>query len=130
MDKCWITGIGQDPDWWLGSWDDARPANDQPSMAQMFRLNEKWPYPLRPSEYVSRQFHVSFQDDPVAVACRHVTGVSAIVWGNDYPHAEGTFRGSRELIARQFAGVPADERAAILGGTLGGILGYQAPVAA
>ena len=22
MDKCWITGIGQDPDWWLGVWDD------------------------------------------------------------------------------------------------------------
>ena len=43
-------------------------------MAQLFRLNEKWPYPLMPSEYVQRQFHVSFQDDPVAVACRHITG--------------------------------------------------------
>ena len=75
-------------------------------MAQLFRLNEKWPYPLMPSEYVRRQFHVSFQDDPVAVACRHVTGLSTIVWGNDYPHAEGTFRGSRELIASQFAGRP------------------------
>ena len=58
-------------------------------MAQLFRLNEKWPYPLMPSEYVRRQFHVSFQDDPVAVACRHITGLSTIVWGNDYPHAEG-----------------------------------------
>ena len=63
-----------------------------------------------------RQFHVQFQDDPVAVACRHITGLSTIVWGNDYPHAEGTFRGSRELIAKQFADVPADERAAMLGG--------------
>ena len=25
MDKCWITGIGQDADWWLGNWDDSRP---------------------------------------------------------------------------------------------------------
>ena len=57
-----------------------------------------------------------------------ITGVSAIVWGNDYPHAEGTFRGSRELIRTQFAGVPDHERAAILGGTLGGILGFSAPV--
>ena len=79
-------------------------------MAQLFRLNEKWPYPLMPSEYVRRQFHVSFQDDPVAVACRHLTGLSTIVWGNDYPHAEGTFRGSQELLARQMAGVPDDER--------------------
>jgi hypothetical protein len=130
MDKCWVTGIGQDADWWLGYWDDARPPTDQPSMAQLFRLNEKWPYPLTPSEYVRRQFHVQFQDDPVAVACRHLTGVSSIVWGSDYPHAEGTFRGSRELIAKQFAGVPADERAAMLGGTLGRLLGLEAPVPA
>jgi hypothetical protein len=122
MDKCWVTGIGQDADWWLGQWDDSRPPDDQPNMAQLFRLNEKWPYPLTPSEYVQRQF--------LALACRHITGISTLVWGNDYPHAEGTFGGSRELIARQFAGVPADERAAILGGTLGGLLGYTSPVAA
>ena len=129
MDKCWVTGIGQDPDWWLGYWDDTRPADDQPSMAQLFRLNEKWPYPLKPSEYVQRQFHVQFQDDPIAVACRHITGPSTLVWGNDYPHAEGTFRGSRELVPKLFAGVPDDERAAMLGGTLGNLLGFTAPVA-
>ena len=100
-------------------------ASEQPGMARLFKLNEKWPYPLMPSDYVKRQFHVSFQDDPVALACRHITGVSSIVWGNDYPHAEGTFRGSQELIAREFAGVPDDERAAILGGTLAGVLGFE-----
>ena len=125
MDKCWITGIGQDADWWLGHWDDDRPAQDQPHMAQLFRLNEKWPYPLMPSEYVKRQFHISFQDDPVAIACRHITGVSSIVWGNDYPHAEGTFRGSQELLDREFAGVPEDEKAAMVGGTLAGLLGLS-----
>ena len=60
-------------------------------MAQLFKLNEKWPYPLTPSEDVERQFHVQFKDDPVALACRHITGISTLVWGNDYPHAEGTF---------------------------------------
>ena len=127
MDKCWVTGIGQDPDWWIGAWDDRRPPDDQPNMAQLFQLNEKWPYPLLPSEYVKRQFHVQFQDDPVALACRDITGVSSLVWGNDYPHAEGTFRGSRELITKLFAGVPAEDRAAILGGTLGRLLQFQAP---
>ena len=52
------------------------------------------------------------------------------MWGNDYPHAEGTFRGSRELIASQFADVPSVERAAILGGTLAGLLGFDAVVPA
>jgi predicted TIM-barrel fold metal-dependent hydrolase len=130
MDKCWVTGIGQDADWWLGYWDESRAADDQPQMARMFDVNEKWPYPLKPSEYVRRQFHVSFQDDPVAVAARHITGLSTIVWGSDYPHAEGTFRGSQRLIEQLFAGVPADERAAMLGGTLGGVLGIDASVAA
>jgi len=130
MDKCWVTGIGQDPDWWLGYWDESLPATEQGSMAQLFKLNEKWPYPLMPSEYVRRQFHVSFQDDPTAVACRNITGLSTIVWGNDYPHAEGTFRRSQELIAHQFAGVPDAERAVIVGGALGGLLGFEAPVAA
>jgi predicted TIM-barrel fold metal-dependent hydrolase len=125
MDKAWVTGTGQDADWWLGHWDDSRPANDQPTMARLFRLNDRWPYPLRPSEYVRRQFHVSFQDDPVAVAARHITGLTTIVWGNDYPHAEGTFRHSKQLIAQQFAGVPDEERQAILGGTLGGIVGFE-----
>lgn len=129
MDKCWVTGIGQDADWWLGYWDDTRPADDQPGMAQLFRLNEKWPYPLKPSEYVQRQFHVQFQDDPVAVACRNITGISTVVWGNDYPHAEGTWGRSQELLAKQFAGVPDVERAAIVGGTLGDVLGFKASVA-
>ncbi|HEX3796819.1 MAG TPA: amidohydrolase family protein [Acidimicrobiales bacterium] len=128
MDKCWVTGIGQDPDWWLGYWDENLPATEQTKMAQLFRLNEKWPYPLTPGEYVKRQFHISFQDDPVAVACRHITGLSSIVWGNDYPHAEGTFRGSRQLIADQFAGVPDAERDAMIGGTLGNLLGFKTPV--
>src|SRR3954447_15076161 len=130
MDKCWVTGIGQDADWWLGYWDETRPPSDQPNMAQLFRLNEKWPYPLTPSEYVRRQFHVQFQDDPVAVASRHISGISTIVWGSDYPHAEGTYGSSQQLIKELFARVPDDARQAMRGGTLGSVLGFEAPVPA
>ena len=58
-----------------------------------------------PSEYVGRQIHVSFQEDPVAIACRHLTGISTLMWGADYPHAEGTFMHSRESIDHQFKGI-------------------------
>ncbi len=130
MDKAWVTGTGQDAEWWLGYWDRNRPANDQPKMARLFRLNDTWPHPLKPSEYIKRQFHISFQDDPTAVACRHVTGLSTLIWGNDYPHAEGTFHSGRgphspDLIAELFAGVPDEDRAAILGGTLADVVGFQ-----
>ncbi len=53
--------------------------------------------------------------------------MSSIVWGNDYPHAEGTFRGSQELLDREFAGVPEDEKAAMVGGTLAGSWGCRPP---
>jgi predicted TIM-barrel fold metal-dependent hydrolase len=125
MDRSWRTGIGQDPDWWLGFWDDSRPASDQPTMGRLFAVNAKWPWPLKPSEYVQRQIHVQFADDPIAVKARHITGLSTIMWGNDYPHAEGTFRDSDECIAENFAGVPDADRAAILGGTLAGIVGFD-----
>ena len=126
MDRSWRTGIGQDPDWWLGFWDDTRPASDQPNMGRLFAINSKWPWPLKPSEYVQRQIHVQFADDPVAVKARHITGLSTIVWGNDYPHAEGTFRSSAECVAENFDGVNDDDRAAILGGTLASVVGFDA----
>ena len=130
MDKAWSIGIGQDADWWLGYWDSEVPADQQTRMARIFRINERWPYPLLPSEYVQRQFHVSFQDDPVAVATRHISGLTTLSWAADYPHAEGTFRHSPELIDSLFAGVPAAEREPILGGTMGRLLGFDVPVAA
>ena len=100
-------------------------------MAQLFRLNEKWPYPLTPSEYVQRQFHVSFQDDPVAVACRHITGLSTIVWGNDYPHAEGHVPrqpgADRDAVRRR---LPPTSGPPWSAARSAGSSGFEAPVAA
>jgi predicted TIM-barrel fold metal-dependent hydrolase len=126
MDKSWRMGTGQDPDWWLGFWDDSRPPHDQPAMGRLFNINQKWPYPLKPTEYVRRQIHVQFADDPVAVQARHITGLTTIMWGNDYPHAEGTFRSSEECINENIdSTVSAEDRAAILGGTLAKIAGFD-----
>jgi predicted TIM-barrel fold metal-dependent hydrolase len=122
MDRAWRTGIGQDADWWLGFWDEERAANDQPAMGRLFNINGQWPYPLKPSEYLRRQIHVQLADDRVAVQARHITGMSTLVWGNDYPHAEGTFRGSEDCVADNFEGVPDDEKAVILGHTLAGLV--------
>jgi predicted TIM-barrel fold metal-dependent hydrolase len=126
MDKSWRMGTGQDPNWWLGFWDDSRSPKDQPTMGRLFNINTKWPYPLKPTEYVRRQIHVQFADDPVAVQARHITGLTTVIWGNDYPHAEGTFRGTEDAIAENFDSTVSDEdRAAILGGTLAKVAGFD-----
>ena len=51
MDKAWRTGTGQDPHWWLGFWDDGVDPHDQKLMGRMFKINDRWPLPLKPSEY-------------------------------------------------------------------------------
>ena len=45
----------------------------------------------------------------MAVQNRHLTGVHTIMFGNDYPHHEGTFPHTQATIERIFQGVPEDE---------------------
>jgi predicted TIM-barrel fold metal-dependent hydrolase len=81
------------------------------SLYQYPRLGEQ------PSFYLRRQAHVTFQDDPVAVHNIALTGPEMLLWGNDYPHVEGTFPESREAIRRMFADTPLDWTRKILGET-------------
>ena len=84
----------------------------------------KWPYPLRPSDYIRRQIHCTFQDDPMAIAMRGITGVDCLLWGSDYPHHEATWPRSRDALDALFAGVSAEDRAAITGGTLAKLFSF------
>lgn len=69
-----------------------------------------------PSVYLKRQAHATFMWDPLAIRNRDVTGVDCLLWGNDYPHHEGSFPFSSEWIDKQFAGVPETEIDAIVRG--------------
>jgi predicted TIM-barrel fold metal-dependent hydrolase len=62
-----------------------------------------------PSYYIRRQIACTFMDDPVAIRNRDITGLDCLMWGNDYPHQEGVFPDSQELVDRQFDGVPEAE---------------------
>lgn len=69
----------------------------------------------RPSEYFRRHGHASFQDDPIAVETRKWMGVDTIMWGNDYPHLEGTWPNSEEVAGRIAAETSREEFAKIVG---------------
>jgi predicted TIM-barrel fold metal-dependent hydrolase len=79
---------------------------------------------LKPSELIRRQAHATFMYDPVAINNRHITGIETLMWGNDYPHPEGTWPSSQEIAAKQFDGVPDDEVRAIVGGTAAAVFGF------
>lgn len=71
---------------------------------------------LLPSEYFKRQGHACFMFDPGAMNNIPLTGADCLMWGNDYPHREGTWPRSQDEIAVQFAGVSEDDKRKILGG--------------
>jgi hypothetical protein len=56
------------------------------------------------------------------------------MWGNDFPHPEGTWPHTKEWLRDAFWDIPADETGAILGGNAAGIYHFDvaalAPVAA
>ena len=70
---------------------------------------------MKPSEYFKRQCYVTFGDDPVGLANRNFTGVDCLMWGSDYPHDEGTFPRSQEVIEKTFRGIPEHEKRKIVG---------------
>lgn len=81
---------------------------------------------LRPSEYWARQCHVgSSFIRPPEVAMRHQVGVERIMWGNDYPHKEGSFPFTLPHLRASFAGVTSEEVAAILGGNAAALYGFD-----
>ena len=47
---------------------------------------------------------------------RHIIGVDNLLWGSDYPHSEGTFPYSRQVLKEILADCTEDERAKIVGG--------------
>jgi predicted TIM-barrel fold metal-dependent hydrolase len=72
---------------------------------------------LLPREIIARQVACSFQYDRACIMARSVTGTRALLWASDYPHHEGTFPRSREVLAHLFDGIEISEqdKADILG---------------
>lgn len=95
---------------------------------EVYEAHHMWAKPklsLKPSELIRRQCHATFMYDPAAINNRYITGVETLMWGNDYPHPEGTWPTSQAQCADQFAGVADDEVAAIVGGTAARVFGFD-----
>ena len=65
---------------------------------------------MKPSEYFRRNMACTFMDDEVGLNMRHLIGIKNILWSTDFPHPATTWPHSREVVAKQFADIPDDER--------------------
>ena len=97
------------------------------TMDEQIEKRHMWVEPkldMSPSEYFRRQGYATFQDDAVGMVNREVTGSNTLLWGNDYPHDEGTFPHSREAIEHTFRGVSEEEKRMVVGGNAAKLYGF------
>jgi predicted TIM-barrel fold metal-dependent hydrolase len=71
---------------------------------------------MLPSEYFDRNCAIGASNTRRReLGRRYEIGVGNIMWGNDFPHPEGTWPYTREFLKDRFWDIPIDETAAILG---------------
>ena len=71
-----------------------------------------------PSDFFRSNCFVGFQEDAVGIRDRHAIGVDTLQWGADYPHSEGTFPRSQEIIEAILADCTEEEKNKIVGGNV------------
>jgi predicted TIM-barrel fold metal-dependent hydrolase len=81
--------------------------------------------PLKASEYFLRQGAVTFSDDRVALANIDFTGTECLMWGNDYPHDEGTYPRSEEFRTEIKEALSATQAEALFAGNAARIYGFD-----
>jgi len=69
-----------------------------------------------PSAYITDHFLWGFQCDPPGVEMRHNIGVQNMVWATDFPHQESEYPNSNKVLARNFDGIPEEDRYAMVAG--------------
>jgi predicted TIM-barrel fold metal-dependent hydrolase len=83
--------------------------------------------PRRPSEYFDQNCFIGASNTRRReLARRHEIGVGNIMWGNDFPHPEGTWPHTKEWLRNAFWDMPVDDTTAILGGNAAQCYGFDA----
>jgi predicted TIM-barrel fold metal-dependent hydrolase len=78
-----------------------------------------------PSHYIRRQVHATFQNDPVAIHNLPLTGVSPLLWGNDFPHPESTYPNSNKVLDALLEGVDERDAVAMTSGNAARLFGFD-----
>ena len=68
-----------------------------------------------PSEYFSNNIYVTFQDDFAATHLTALSPTKRLMWASDFPHNDGTYPNTREVISKLTDGMSAEDRTRIIG---------------
>jgi predicted TIM-barrel fold metal-dependent hydrolase len=99
------------------------------AMDEAYRKHHFWVRPKLaklPSEYFHEHGFASFQEDPAGLALAEPMNLADnFMWGNDYPHHEGTWPHSAEAIERTMGGLSDAARAKVLGLNAARLFGFE-----
>jgi predicted TIM-barrel fold metal-dependent hydrolase len=69
----------------------------------------------KPSEYFRMNGYASFETDPIGIELMDRMGIETFLWGNDYPHIEGSWPNSEAAIQEWASGLTHEQTAKVLG---------------
>ena len=78
-----------------------------------------------PSDFFHNNVFLGFQEDALGIKMRDIIGVDQLQWGADYPHPEGTFPKSRQIIEEILVDCTEEEKAKIVGGNAARVYGLD-----
>ena len=103
------------------------------AMDEAYRKHHFWVRPklkMLPSEFFRAHGFASFQEDAPGLDLAERYGVmDCLMWGNDYPHHEGTWPHSAEAIERTMPRLTDDQRAKVLGLNAARLFRFDVPPA-
>ena len=69
---------------------------------------------MKPSEYFRRQGYATFQNEGLVGDLISYCGEDNVMWGNDYPHPDGVWPDSQEVIQRTIGKVDKKVRRKVI----------------
>jgi len=81
---------------------------------------------MRPSAYFDRNCWIGASNTRRReLARRYEIGVDNLMWGNDFPHPEGTWPHTKEWLRNAFWDIPVEETARMLGGNAAAVYNFD-----
>jgi predicted TIM-barrel fold metal-dependent hydrolase len=79
---------------------------------------------MKPSDYWRRQGHSTFQTDGILADMLDLVGENNAIWGSDYPHPDGVWPDSQEIIASDFGRMTEEKRRKVICENAGRLYGF------
>ncbi|MFF7243667.1 amidohydrolase family protein [Embleya sp. NPDC008237] len=118
-------GVTEAGCWWVGNllWFTDRLLLGSRGAAKLAGFEE---IKLLPSEYFDRNCFIGASNTKRReIGMRYEIGVGNICWGNDFPHPEGTWPETLNILRKTFSDVPIAETRVMLGEAVADVYGFD-----